>query len=85
MTICFKNANQNGVGPMQVLRHEVLHAAQLCYGGPLTSKDHSAEYDLDNYPLDQQRTEAEARELAASLSELDVARILVKACNRPQS
>lgn len=84
VTICFKNANQSGVGPMQVLRHEVIHAAQLCAGGPLMSEDRSSTYDLSNYPSDQHRTEAEARELAASLSEVDVARILVKACTRPQ-
>ena len=58
VTICFKNASQSGVSPMQVLRHEVIHATQLCNGGPLMSEDRSSTYDLSDYPSDQHRTEA---------------------------
>jgi hypothetical protein len=81
VTICFKNAAQSGVGPLQVLRHELIHAAQLCHGGALLSEDRSATYDLSNYPQDQHRTEAEARDLSVSLSNVDVARLLAKSCS----
>jgi Zn-dependent peptidase ImmA (M78 family) len=84
VTICFNNANREGVDSLLVLRHELVHVAQLCHGGPLLSEDRSSSYNLaDNYPLALHRTEAEARDLAAVLSEIDVSRILVKACLKP--
>jgi hypothetical protein len=82
VTICFKNANKGGVSPLQVLRHELLHAAQQCAGGPLLKRDYSSPVDLAaDYPADQHRTETEARVLADELSELDVARTLAVACS----
>jgi hypothetical protein len=84
VTICFNNAIRSSVDPLLVLRHELVHVAQLCHGGPLLSEDRSSSYNLaDNYPLAQHRAEAEARDLAAVLSEIDVARILIKACLKP--
>ena len=81
VTICYKNASKFGVSPLQVLRHELIHAAKLCVGGPLLKRDYSSPVDLSaDYPADQLRTEAEARVLADELSELDIARTLVVAC-----
>jgi hypothetical protein len=82
VTICFKNANKGGVAPLQVLRHELLHAAQQCAGGPLLKRDYSSSIDLAaDYPAAELRTEAEARVLADKLSALAVARTLVVACS----
>jgi hypothetical protein len=83
VTICFKNASKFGVSPLQVLRHELIHAAQLCVNGPLLKRDYSSPVDLSaDYPADQHPTETEARVLADELSEIDVARALVVACTK---
>ena len=82
VTLCLKNINKGGVSPLQVLRHELLHAAQQCAGGPLLKRDYSSPVDLAaDYPADQHPTETEARVLADELTELDVARTLAVACS----
>ena len=83
VTICFKNASKFGVSPLQVLRHELIHAAQLCVNGPLLKRDYISPVDLSaDYPADQHPTETEARVLADEFSEIDVARALVVACTK---
>jgi hypothetical protein len=85
VAICLKNAKASLVSPLQVLRHELIHVAQECLGGPLVDEDYSSTVVLPaSYPLSQHRREAEARVLADNLSELDVARTLAIACRNPQ-
>lgn len=82
--LCFDNMKPYGEDPDNVVKHELIHAAQVCKGGVINK---GRPYQLtealpaDAYPPEIQAIEIEARALAQVLSFGEVARLLVTHCH----
>lgn len=86
--ICFDNADSD-TQIYTTIRHEALHVAQVCNGGPLLPK-RSDEFiaraqdegwHILGYPTNQWAVEAEARVLANEFTAQEVTNIVNLACN----
>jgi hypothetical protein len=86
--LCLENI-PNGTAVFTTIRHEALHVAQDCHGGPLwpqyqdlnIARAQDEGWDILSYPTKQWAAEAEARVMANELDAQEVAEVVSEACS----